>query len=281
MMLEKIRDTLNSVLKFRKGEGSQFFTDDGKQKLVETKIFFRKYTRLLAGLFIAAVGVAIAFFVLVQHLVTDLIMPLILGLVPEGAQTVTVNGQDIQWGAFVAHAVVFIIVFAAAFGTIRRLVGSTETPKEERTMRCPMCGEQILGLAIKCKHCGSTVGREHTHSYRSDYSAPRESYDRQRSGSERQRSGSDRQRSGSDRQRSGSDRQSRRPVGTGAGRSSSGGSDRQSSESGRGDTRSSSERSSHRRRSSVYRRRTGRYNSRRSSGRDSGQRDSNRRDGDQ
>ena len=28
----------------------------------------------------------------------------------------------------------------------------------EATKRCPMCGEEILAVAIKCKHCQSMIG---------------------------------------------------------------------------------------------------------------------------
>lgn len=30
----------------------------------------------------------------------------------------------------------------------------------EKTKRCPLCGEEILAVAIKCKHCGSILKRE-------------------------------------------------------------------------------------------------------------------------
>lgn len=29
----------------------------------------------------------------------------------------------------------------------------------EETKRCPMCGEEILAVAVKCKHCGSDLGK--------------------------------------------------------------------------------------------------------------------------
>jgi hypothetical protein len=28
----------------------------------------------------------------------------------------------------------------------------------DETKRCPYCGEEILAVAVKCKHCGSTIG---------------------------------------------------------------------------------------------------------------------------
>jgi len=34
----------------------------------------------------------------------------------------------------------------------------TVTEISEATKACPYCGEQILAVAVKCKHCGSAVG---------------------------------------------------------------------------------------------------------------------------
>lgn len=43
-------------------------------------------------------------------------------------------------------------------------LGRTFTPQEQQqTKRCPDCGEQVLAIALKCKHCGSRLGKTDSH----------------------------------------------------------------------------------------------------------------------
>jgi len=167
-MFGTLRDAIYGALRIHKGEGNQFFTHDGKQKLIETKIFFRKYVRLLSGLFVSAVSVSLAFILLIYGLIMYVVMPLI----EDRLISLTVPLSDtaqLQFGQLIGFVLIFAIVSILSLAFIRRLGGAAELPQEERSRRCPMCGEQILEIAIRCKHCGSTVGRERTQSSRSSY----------------------------------------------------------------------------------------------------------------
>ena len=270
-MLNKIRDTIHSVLRIHKGEGNQFFTHDGKQKLIETKTFFRKYTRLLTGLFVAIVCVALALLLLVRVLMIDIIMPLIESKVlPVNILNIELSeGYTLQLGQFIGYLLMFVVVYIIALIVVRRLGGGVEIPQEERIKRCPMCGEQILDLAIKCKHCGSTVGRERIQSHQ----PPTRSYsgpvgDRDRGTPSRQRS--DRYQPAPSRRNHGSSQQDTRkdtvPSSRSSSRQSQGPSSRSSGPSQGPSSRSSSGPSqgpSSRGRSTSYRSKSkeGRYRS--------------------
>ncbi len=39
-------------------------------------------------------------------------------------------------------------------------LGAVTSPNSPTTKACPYCGEQILAVAVKCKHCGSYVGQK-------------------------------------------------------------------------------------------------------------------------
>ncbi len=166
-MLNKIKDTIHSVLRIQKGEGNQFLTHDGKQKLIETRVFFRKYTRLLTGLFVSAVSVSLASLLIIYGVVMYVIMPLIEGkLLGRTSLDIAISEKaTLQLGPVIGYLLIFLIAYLLTWIVIRNLSGAVEVPQEERTRRCPMCGEQILEIAIKCKHCASTVGRERTQQY--------------------------------------------------------------------------------------------------------------------
>jgi large-conductance mechanosensitive channel len=158
-MLDKIKNAINSLLRIQRGTGNQFATHNARETLIETKSFLRKYIRLIVGLFIAIVCVSYAFVRLVEKLMVEIVMPLIDSLTKKG------SALDIKYESLIAYTMMFVVVTFFAWLLIRKLTGSIEVPQEERAKRCPMCGEQILEMAIRCKHCGSTVGRERTQMY--------------------------------------------------------------------------------------------------------------------
>ena len=166
-MFNKIRDSINKLLRIQRGTGNQYFTHDTKETLFETKAFFNKYVRLITGLLIAIACVSYAFVRLVQILIETFLNPFLVNLKS------TIGDRIFNFASLITYLLMFIIVYAFAWMVVRKLTSSIEVPQEERAKRCPMCGEQILEIAIKCKHCGSTVGRERTQSYQSGH---RENY---------------------------------------------------------------------------------------------------------
>jgi large-conductance mechanosensitive channel len=235
-MLDKIKNAINSLLRIQRGTGNQFATHDARGTLIETKTFLRKYVRLIVGLFIAVVCVSYAFVRLVETLMVEIVLPLINNLTKKG------GALEIKYENLIAYVMMFVVVIFIAWVLIRKLSGSIEVPQEERARRCPMCGEQILEMAIRCKHCGSTVGRERTQTY---HSSSRDSSFSSRDNSH--------------------PRHDRYPGSRGNRPSSpSGDRDDSSRSSVQGSSQRSSSDSIHRRRSSSYhaRRKDGRYHSR-------------------
>lgn len=160
-MLDKIKNTINSLLRIHRGTGNQYATHDARETLIETKIFLRKYVKLIVGLFIAVVCVSYASVRLIEGLIGKAVMPFF------GNLKIEIAGRLIDFAPIITFVLIFVAVYIIAWALIRKLTGSIEVPQEERAKRCPMCGEQILEIAIRCKHCGSTVGRERTHVYQS------------------------------------------------------------------------------------------------------------------
>lgn len=172
-MLDKIKKTINSLLRIQRGTGNQFATHNARETLIETKSFLRKYVRLIVGLFIAVVCVSFAFVKLVEKLIVEIVLPLLARI---GGET---GGARIEYETTIAYVLTLMVVSIVSWLLVRKLTGGIEVPPEERARRCPMCGEQILEMAIRCKHCGSTVGRERNQSYQtSNREASRDSFRR-------------------------------------------------------------------------------------------------------
>ena len=167
-MFGKTKDSINGVLRARKDSGTQFLTKEGKEKLIETKLLFRQYLRLFVGLFLALVVVALAFVRLLERLLTGVILPLIAHAVSAENLNITLEGTEspVRLGAFIGYVLIFAATCLLSWMLVGRIAGRVEVPAEEKSRRCPMCGERILEIAMKCKHCGSTVGRERTFSHR-------------------------------------------------------------------------------------------------------------------
>lgn len=64
-----------------------------------------------------------------------------------------------QYLLIVLVTVGLCVAFIVARNLMRRSTptGQTSQPDGER-MACPMCNEEILADAKKCKHCGSMIG---------------------------------------------------------------------------------------------------------------------------
>ena len=60
-----------------------------------------------------------------------------------------------KWAYLVCSGIVAIVgAMLLGFATLAK---SRDGGREERA--CPVCGEQILAIAVKCKHCGSMIGQ--------------------------------------------------------------------------------------------------------------------------
>lgn len=156
-MFDKIRNSINKLLRIQRGTGNQYFTHENKGTLIETKAFLNKYVRLITGLLVVIAAVSYAFVQLAYSLIEAIIKPF------SNSLQVAVGDKHINFANLIAYLIMFLIVYFISKMFVRKLTSGIEVPQEDRSRRCPMCGEQILEIAIKCKHCGSTVGRERTH----------------------------------------------------------------------------------------------------------------------
>lgn len=108
-----------------------------------------------------AVGVVIgaAFGSVVKSLVDNIIMPLVSYVTPSMTYTDWHLGK-IMIGKFMGDVISFLIVAAAVFIVIVRIVGylmkkavPAPAPGEPTTKECPMCLSTIPLKARKCAHC--------------------------------------------------------------------------------------------------------------------------------
>ena len=168
---EKIKSLLDSILKAKEElvEGSEVFLESGKRKLFEFKIFLKKYLKYIILVLVSVIVIAIAFDILITGFVDQIIMPLI------GLSTRTGNWQDIKIhigktalgiGELLRAIIYFAIVIIVVLIILRRIVKKPEAPVE-KTKRCPMCGEIILEVARKCKHCGTVFEKRSGFTYQS------------------------------------------------------------------------------------------------------------------
>ena len=116
-----------------------------------------------------AIGIIIgaAFTAIVTALVDNLISP-IIGMfvkVDFNHLVATVNGVDLQYGAFIMAVVNFVIVALVLFSIIKamnkasKLGKKEEEPAEEEptTKECPFCFQEIPIKATRCPHCTSEL----------------------------------------------------------------------------------------------------------------------------
>lgn len=122
-----------------------------------------------------AVGVLIggAFSGLVTSLTENLINPILnmIGKMDESntaALAVTVRGQTLQFGAFIADVINFLIMAFIVFllvkgmNTLGDLGKKPAEPASPTTRKCPYCQSEIDIKAVKCPHCTSDVAPEET-----------------------------------------------------------------------------------------------------------------------
>ncbi len=168
---EKIKSLLDSVLKAKEElvEGSEVFLETGKRKLFEFRIFLKRYLKYIIFILVSVIVIAIAFHILVTGFIEHIIMPLI------GLSTKSGNWQDIKIhigktalgiGELLRAIIYFAIVIIVVTIILRRIVKKPEAPVE-KTKRCPMCGEIILEVARKCKHCGTVFEKRRDYAYQS------------------------------------------------------------------------------------------------------------------
>jgi large conductance mechanosensitive channel len=127
---------------------------------------FKKF--LMQGdLVIIAVGLAIAlgFSTLVKAFSDSIVTPLVNAAAGGGASakglTWTVNGQTIQFGAFISAIVYFVILTAIIYFILvvpyrayMRRRGSVVFGDAPPTKTCPSClSDDIPAAATRCKHC--------------------------------------------------------------------------------------------------------------------------------
>ncbi|MGX8774128.1 MAG: large conductance mechanosensitive channel protein MscL [Bacillota bacterium] len=113
-----------------------------------------------------AIGIVIgaAFTAIVTALVNNIISP-IIGMfvkVDFNHLVATVNGVDIQYGAFIMAIVNFVIVAFVLFLIIKAMnkaakAGKEEVEEEPTTKECPFCLQEIPIKATRCPHCTSEL----------------------------------------------------------------------------------------------------------------------------
>ena len=120
-----------------------------------------------------AVGVVIgaAFKAIVDSFVGDIISPLIGSIfnMDFTELTVTINGAELRYGAFIMAIINFIIIafviflFVKGVNKMRETAAKKKAAEEEAaptTKICPFCKSEIPIDATKCKFCASEVPEE-------------------------------------------------------------------------------------------------------------------------
>lgn len=110
-----------------------------------------------------AVVIGTAFGAVVNSLVKNIIMPMVSYILPgEGGYRAWHLGR-VEIGAFISELVNFLIVAAAVFLLIVKVVGilmkrvAPPVASEPVTKECPFCLSSIPVKATKCAHCTSDL----------------------------------------------------------------------------------------------------------------------------
>jgi large conductance mechanosensitive channel len=116
-----------------------------------------------------AVVIGGAFGKIITAIVNDIIMPIVnyaLVWMPGGQSYATIHIGKFMVGDLLSEIINFIIVAAAVFFVIvkmlgavmKKAVGSTPAPSEPTTKECPMCLSNIPLKAKKCAFCTTDLG---------------------------------------------------------------------------------------------------------------------------
>ena len=131
---------------------------------------FRNF--LMQGeLIIIAVGlvVALAFSTLIKSFTDSIITPLVNAAQGGGPGSLglgwTINGQRINFGAFISAIVYFVIFMAVIYFVLvvpyrayMKRRGNTVFGPPAETKTCPQClSDDLPPAAVKCRHCASVM----------------------------------------------------------------------------------------------------------------------------
>ena len=133
---------------------------------------FRGFKNFLmqGDLIVIAVGlvVALAFSTLIKAFTDNIITPLVNAAGSHGVTGlgVHVNGQLLNFGAFIS-AIIYFVIFSAVvyfllvvpYRAYARRRGTTVFGEPASTKECPECRSDDLAVeATRCKHCGIALG---------------------------------------------------------------------------------------------------------------------------
>lgn len=143
-------------------------TEKSKKKV---GVFFEEFKTfaLKGNVMSMAVGVLIggAFSSLVTSLTANIITPILncFGKMDGQAAKLAfkINGQSIEFGAFIADVVNFIIMAFIVFLLVKMMNRLADMGKKEKgpaaptTKKCPYCKSEIAIDATRCPHCTSEL----------------------------------------------------------------------------------------------------------------------------
>lgn len=145
---------------------------DGKKKVGGFFGEFKAFA-LKGNVMSMAVGVLIggAFSGLVTSLTENIINPILncMGKMDNdtvASLSVTLRGQTLQFGSFIADVINFVIMAFIVFLLVKGMnklgeIGKKEEKEAEPTTKeCPYCKSQISIEATKCPHCTSDLQEE-------------------------------------------------------------------------------------------------------------------------
>jgi large conductance mechanosensitive channel len=119
---------------------------------------------------IVAIGlvIALAFSTLIGAFTTNIITPLVNAAGTGGGKglSVEVNGQFVNFGAFISAVVYFVIfmaviyfVIVVPYRAVQRKRGVTVFGDPPPAQTCPAClSEGLPVAATKCRYCGTALG---------------------------------------------------------------------------------------------------------------------------